>query len=94
MHRRCSLPLLLLFGIAGLAAVTTVAVIAPRLGGHTDKAEAQGEAALRDFTGACCIEIGAAVQPGPLQNEPIYAETLAREFSALTADNHMKWNLI
>ncbi|MBI3913006.1 MAG: endo-1,4-beta-xylanase [Chloroflexi bacterium] len=35
--------------------------------------------------------IGAAVMPEYIRREPIYAQTLAREFSALTAENHFKF---
>lgn len=37
------------------------------------------------------IEIGAAVSAGPLRREPLYAETLSREFSMLTTENAAKF---
>jgi len=37
------------------------------------------------------IRIGAAVATRPLQSEPLYAETLAREFSMVTPENAMKF---
>jgi endo-1,4-beta-xylanase len=37
------------------------------------------------------IEAGAAVAPGPLRREPLYAQTLSREFSMLTPENAMKF---
>ncbi len=38
------------------------------------------------------IDIGAAVSADPLANDPIYAKTLAREFSMLTPENAMKFD--
>jgi endo-1,4-beta-xylanase len=37
------------------------------------------------------IGIGAAVSAGPLRREPLYGETLAREFSMLTTENAAKF---
>jgi len=37
------------------------------------------------------LHIGAAVAAGPLLDEPLYAETLARQFSMVTAENVMKF---
>ncbi len=45
---------------------------------------------LRDLAGAKGIRIGSAVVPDLLRRVPEYASTLAREFSALTAENVMK----
>jgi endo-1,4-beta-xylanase len=46
---------------------------------------------LRDLADARGIWIAPSVVHDPLVNEPIYAETLAREFNMLTPENAMKW---
>ncbi len=46
---------------------------------------------LRALAHARGIQIGAAVAAGPLGSEPLYAETLAREFSMVTPENAMKF---
>jgi len=46
---------------------------------------------LRSLAQERGIRIGAAVAVEPLQNEPLYAEVLAREFSMLTPENAMKF---
>lgn len=46
---------------------------------------------LRSLAQARGIQIGAAVAVDPLLSEPLYAETLAREFSILTPENAMKF---
>jgi endo-1,4-beta-xylanase len=46
---------------------------------------------LRSLAQARGIEIGAAVSAGPLRREPLYGETLAREFTMLTPENAMKF---
>ena len=46
---------------------------------------------LRSLAQARGIQIGAAVAAGPLRSEPLYAQTLAREFSMLTPENAMKF---
>ncbi len=79
------------FTIRSLLLVPLVAVLA------LVWAPAEGETSehrLRTYARMKGIEIGAAVKPGPLQNEPIYADTLSAEFSALTPENDMRWNLI
>jgi endo-1,4-beta-xylanase len=47
--------------------------------------------ALRSLAQAHGRYIGAAVAPGPLLSEPLYAETLAREFNMLTPENALKF---
>jgi endo-1,4-beta-xylanase len=49
---------------------------------------------LRDLAARCGIRIGAAVAHPPLTGEPLYGETLAREFSSFTPENEMKWSFI
>ncbi len=49
---------------------------------------------LRSLADARGILIGAAVSTAPLRNEILYAETLSREFSILTAENAMKFESI
>ncbi|MBN1220146.1 MAG: endo-1,4-beta-xylanase [Anaerolineae bacterium] len=49
---------------------------------------------LRTLAEAQNVYIGAAVAAGPLQDEPIYGETLAREFNMLTAENVMKFESV
>ncbi|HEV3203871.1 MAG TPA: endo-1,4-beta-xylanase [Gemmataceae bacterium] len=46
---------------------------------------------LRDLADANNIWIGPAVAYNPLLAEPIYADTLQREFNILTPENAMKW---
>jgi len=38
--------------------------------------------------------MGAAVQEGPLQNEAVYASTLAAQFNAVVPENAMKWGVL
>jgi len=47
---------------------------------------------LRSLAQAQGRYIGAAVAPRPLVSEPLYAETLAREFNMLTAENALKFS--
>src|SRR5262249_39958090 len=47
-------------------------------------AEAQ---TLRDAADARGLHIGAAVNMNPFRNEPIYSQTLGREFNMLVAEN-------
>jgi endo-1,4-beta-xylanase len=55
------------------------------------RARTGGSPALRDLTDQIGFWIGPAVAFGPLINEPIYADTLKREFNLLTPENAMKW---
>src|SRR5262245_2977815 len=52
-------------------------------------AEAQTLRAAADARG---LRIGAAVNMNPFRNEPIYAQTLGREFNMLVAENAMKFD--
>jgi len=49
---------------------------------------------LRQTADEAGMWIGSATQPAFIDNEPIYASTLASEFSSLTAENHMKWQAV
>src|SRR5262245_53794625 len=55
----------------------------------TAVAEAQ---TLRDAAAARGLRIGAAVNMSPFRNEPIYTQTLGREFNILVAENAMKFD--
>jgi endo-1,4-beta-xylanase len=50
-----------------------------------------GVPTLRSLAQARDIEVGAAVAADPLRDEPLYADTLAREFSMLTPENAVKF---
>jgi endo-1,4-beta-xylanase len=52
-------------------------------------AEAQ---TLRDAADARGLFVGAAVNMNPFRNEPIYTQTLGREFNMLVAENAMKFD--
>jgi endo-1,4-beta-xylanase len=52
------------------------------------RAYGAGEAGLRSLA---AMPIGAAVEPALLESDVAYAETLAREFGSITAENAMKW---
>jgi len=54
-------------------------------------AEAQ---TLRDAADARGLHIGAAVNMNPFRNEPIYTQTLGREFNMLVAENAMKFDAL
>src|SRR5215468_2855793 len=54
-------------------------------------AEAQ---TLRDAADARGLRIGAAVNMNPFRNEPIYTQTLGREFNMLVAENAMKFDAL
>ena len=45
---------------------------------------------LRTLATRAGVDIGGAVAPGPLQNNPRYAALAARECTVLVAENHMK----
>src|SRR5262245_24184848 len=47
---------------------------------------------LRDAAAARGLRIGAAVAMSPFRNEPIYTQTLGREFNMLVAENAMKFD--
>ncbi len=49
---------------------------------------------LRDAAAARGLRIGAAVNMSPFRNEPIYAQTLSREFNILVAENAMKFDAL
>ena len=51
-------------------------------------------APLRDSATARGLYIGAAASMGPLRNEPIYAETLRREFNMVVAENAFKMDAL
>ena len=51
-------------------------------------------APLRDSASARGLYIGAAASMGPLRNEPIYAETLRREFNMVVAENAFKMDAL
>lgn len=51
-------------------------------------------ASLRDLAEKRGLRVGTAVSPGPLTNEPIYAETLAREFNQVEPENAAKFGPI
>ncbi len=47
---------------------------------------------LRDAAAARGLRVGAAVNMNPFRNEPIYTQTLGREFNILVAENAMKFD--
>jgi GH35 family endo-1,4-beta-xylanase len=55
-------------------------------------------ATLRELADRRGLLIGAACSPDPVANEPLYRETLAREFNCLVAENCMKplycWDVV
>jgi endo-1,4-beta-xylanase len=55
------------------------------------RARGDGTPPLRDLADARGIWLGPAVAYPPLINEPVYADTLQREFNFLTPENAMKW---
>jgi endo-1,4-beta-xylanase len=67
-------------------------VIAALLTLATDAAPASQPPGLRFYAEAKGKEVGTAVQATPLFNEPIYADTLSREFDVLIPENEMKWD--
>ncbi|HVU13532.1 MAG TPA: endo-1,4-beta-xylanase [Phototrophicaceae bacterium] len=48
--------------------------------------------ALRDLADAHHLLMGSAVAIPPLRSEPLYANTLAREYNGVTPENVMKWD--
>jgi endo-1,4-beta-xylanase len=50
--------------------------------------------ALRELAQARGLFIGPAAHPNPLAADPNYGPVMAREFTILTPENHMKWGLI
>jgi endo-1,4-beta-xylanase len=55
---------------------------------------AQPGPSLRNLAEARKIQIGAAVEPSLLLQEPEYAQVLAREFNLVVAENVMKWGAL
>ena len=49
------------------------------------------ERTLRELAADRGVDVGAAVDPNWLRDDPEYGETLGREFSMLTAENAHKW---
>jgi endo-1,4-beta-xylanase len=49
---------------------------------------------LRVFADQRGIYIGAAVAMSPFRNEPVYYETLGREFNIIVAENAFKWDSV
>jgi endo-1,4-beta-xylanase len=60
-------------------------------GGPAARPGVPGGTPLRDLADQRGLWVGPAVAYGPLVNEPPYAQTLAREFNVVTAENAMKW---
>src|SRR5262249_44832759 len=53
-----------------------------------------GAQTLRDAAAARGLRVGAAVNMNPFRNEPIYSQTLGREFNMLVAENAMKFDAL
>jgi endo-1,4-beta-xylanase len=53
-----------------------------------------GAQTLRDAADGRGVFVGAAVNMNPFRNEPIYTQTLGREFNMLVAENAMKFDAI
>src|SRR5712692_5925914 len=49
---------------------------------------------LRDLAAGYGLWLGPAIAYNPLVREPIYSDTLQREFNILTPENDMKWSPI
>ncbi len=64
----------------------------------TDSMTATGsimpESSLRSLADSQGLRIGAAVAARPLREEPVYAQTLGREFNMLTPENAMKFDAL
>jgi endo-1,4-beta-xylanase len=58
--------------------------------GTLDRAEGP---TLKDIIEKSCrrIDLGAAVLPKPLKEDPEYSVTLSREFNAVVVEHHLKW---
>jgi endo-1,4-beta-xylanase len=68
---------------------------APGAGGHAaaPAKHAEGAATLGALGRRAGLRIGTAVDTSALADDSTYRETVAREFSAVTAENVMKWQL-
>src|SRR6185436_13668783 len=53
-----------------------------------------GAQTLRDAADGRGLFVGAAVNMNPFRNEPMYTQTLGREFNMLVAENAMKFDAI
>lgn len=51
-------------------------------------------ATLRELAAKRGLQIGAAVSAGPLREDPVYREIIAREFNVITCENEMKWRCL
>jgi endo-1,4-beta-xylanase len=49
---------------------------------------------FRQLAARCGVKVGPAVAYSPLVGEPVYGDTLGREFNILTPENDMKWSFI
>ena len=49
---------------------------------------------LSDIAARHGVLFGAAIEPDSVDRDPAFATLLARECASLTAENHMKWNML
>ena len=77
-------------GITGLALLT---VSPPAVVAHTDGSHTIPADSLRALAEPIGLEVGVAVNPGGLEN-PRYNKIAATQFSSITPENEMKWQLL
>jgi endo-1,4-beta-xylanase len=66
-------------------------------GGATEEGsqlEDNDDTTLREVADGADLRVGAAVAPGPLADDPGYAEAAATHFNALTPENELKWTVV
>jgi endo-1,4-beta-xylanase len=84
---------------AGLLTATSLTLVGPSLANaHDDNPSVDRpqvvDQPLRDLAKRHDLRIGTAIDMDALANDPVYKARAAREFSAVTAENVMKWETI
>jgi len=80
--------------LAMLLALGSAAATQTSAGPPPDCLAPGADCALRELADQLGVRVGAAVAAVPLAEEAVYAETLAREFNSVTAENVMKWQAL
>ncbi len=83
--------------VMGLVLGASIFALTPALADdrdHRDPPTPITQRTLRELAQPIGLRIGTAVDISALANEPTYRDTIARQFSSVTAENVMKWDTL